>query len=450
MTTLFSLIVIFAVGYLIVKRYNPQTTLFIGGMILMVAGIFFETGMPLPESASSGSVALDIFTFVKQTTSKTVAGLGLIIMAVGGFAHYMDHIGASRALVSIAIKPLGYFKAPYLVMALGYLIGQFLNIFIPSASGLGLLLMVTLYPILVRLGVSKMSATAVIATAACLDLGPASGNANLAARTADMPVTEYFISYQLPVALITMVTIAILHLFVQRWFDSRETENGDTEINAGESEANPPMWYALLPVIPLALLLIFSPMAIESVKIDVVTAMFVSIAVAMLCETFRRKPKAVFSDILVYFDSMGRQFARVVTLVVAGQTFAHGLKTTGLLNTVIDGALAASVSPALMVILMVLIIALAAIIMGSGNAPFFSFAAIVPDIAGKVGIPAIAMLMPMQLASGIARSMSPITGAVVAVAGVAGVSPFELVKRTAIPMVGALIVSTVASLIIGV
>ncbi|MEZ8080573.1 C4-dicarboxylate transporter DcuC [Enterovibrio norvegicus] len=450
MTTLFSLIVIFAVGYLIVKRYNPQTTLFIGGMILMVAGIFFEKGMPLPESASSGSVALDIFTFVKQTTSKTVAGLGLIIMAVGGFAHYMDHIGASRALVSIAIKPLEYFKAPYLVMALGYLIGQFLNIFIPSASGLGLLLMVTLYPILVRLGVSKMSATAVIATAACLDLGPASGNANLAARTADMPVTEYFISYQLPVALITMVTIAILHLFVQRWFDRREVENNDTEISASESECNPPIWYALLPVIPLALLLIFSPMAIESVKIDVVTAMFVSIAVAMLCETFRRKPKSVFSDILVYFDSMGRQFARVVTLVVAGQTFAHGLKTTGLLNTVIDGALAASVSPALMVILMVLIIALAAIIMGSGNAPFFSFAAIVPDIAGKVGIPAVAMLMPMQLASGIARSMSPITGAVVAVAGVAGVSPFELVKRTAIPMVGALIVSTAASLVIGV
>ncbi|MEZ8025640.1 C4-dicarboxylate transporter DcuC [Enterovibrio norvegicus] len=450
MTTLFSLIVIFAVGYLIVKRYNPQTTLFIGGMILMVAGIFFETGMPLPESASSGSVALDIFTFVKQTTSKTVAGLGLIIMAVGGFAHYMDHIGASRALVSIAIKPLEYFKAPYLVMALGYLIGQFLNIFIPSASGLGLLLMVTLYPILVRLGVSKMSATAVIATAACLDLGPASGNANLAARTADMPVTEYFISYQLPVALITMVTIAILHLFVQRWFDRREVENNDTEISASESECNPPIWYALLPVIPLALLLIFSPMAIKSVKIDVVTAMFVSIAVAMLCETFRRKPKSVFSDILVYFDSMGRQFARVVTLVVAGQTFAHGLKTTGLLNTVIDGALAASVSPALMVILMVLIIALAAIIMGSGNAPFFSFAAIVPDIAGKVGIPAVAMLMPMQLASGIARSMSPITGAVVAVAGVAGVSPFELVKRTAIPMVGALIVSTAASLVIGV
>lgn len=73
----------------------------------------------------------------------------------------------------------------------------------------------------------------------------------------------------------------------------------------------------------------------------------------------------------------------------------------------------------------------------------------VPEIAGKVGINSIIMLMPMQLASGIARSMSPITGAIVAVAGVAEVSPFELVKRTAIPMIGALIVSTAVSLIIG-
>ncbi|MBV7296709.1 C4-dicarboxylate transporter DcuC [Enterovibrio paralichthyis] len=449
MTTLISLIVIFAVGYLIVKRYNPQTSLFLGGMVLMAAGILFDTGMPLPESASSGSAALDIFTFVKQTTSKTVAGLGLIIMAVGGFAHYMDHIGASRALVNIAIKPLGYLKAPYLVMALGYIIGQILNIFIPSASGLGLLLMVTLYPVLVRLGVSKMSATAVIATAACLDLGPASGNVNLAARTADMPVTEYFITYQLPVAIATMLTIAILHFFVQRWFDVRETSDENTDINATENGANPPAWYALLPIIPLALILLFSPMMLDTVKIDVVTSMLISIAVAMLCEGFRRSPKEVFADILIYFDSMGRQFARVVTLVIAGQTFAHGLKTIGLLDTVIEGALAANVAPALMVILMVIIITLAAILMGSGNAPFFSFAAMVPEIAGKVGVPAVAMLMPMQLASGIARSMSPITGAIVAVAGVAGVSPFELVKRTAIPMVGALIVSTTVSLIVG-
>ncbi|GHA55103.1 C4-dicarboxylate transporter DcuC [Photobacterium aphoticum] len=455
MVTIFSLVVIFSVGTLIYKKFNPQTTLLLGGLLMMAAAIISNTGNPLPESASSGNAWLDMFTFIKVTTSKTVAGLGLIIMAVGGFAKYMDHIGASRALVNIALKPLGYFKSPYLVMAMGYIIGQLLNIFIPSASGLGLLLMVTLYPILVRLGVSKMSAVAVIATTACLDLGPASGNANLAAKTADLSVTDYFLNYQLPVAIATMITIAVLHFFVQQWFDRRDTDKGPVDIQEEEITVAPPKLYALLPMIPLALIMAFSPMVLEAlnidinVNIDVVTAMFISIAVAMICEGQRHGARNVFKDIFVYFDSMGKQFARVVTLVIAGQVFAHGMKVTGLLDSVIDFAISANISPSLMIIMMVLIITLAAILMGSGNAPFFSFAAMVPDIANKVGINAVAMLMPMQLASGIARSMSPITGAIVAVAGVADVSPFELVKRTAIPMIGALIVSTAASLIVG-
>ncbi|MGL4978942.1 MAG: C4-dicarboxylate transporter DcuC, partial [Plesiomonas sp.] len=55
--------------------------------------------------------------------------------------------------------------------------------------------------------------------------------------------------------------------------------------------------------------------------------------------------------------------------------------------------------------------------------------------------------LPMQLAAGIGRTISPITGVIVAVAGAAGVSPFDLVKRTAIPMLGALVVTTLYSLI---
>nr|WP_086939449.1 C4-dicarboxylate transporter DcuC [Thaumasiovibrio occultus] len=449
MVTIFSIIVIVCVGTLIYKKFNPQTSLLIGGILMMAAATLMGEGTALPESASSGNQWLDIFTFIKNTTSKTVSSLGLVIMAVGGFAKYMDHVGASRALVAIAIKPLGYFKSPYLVMAMGYIMGQILNIFIPSASGLGLLLMVTLYPILVRLGVSKMSGVAVIATAACLDLGPASGNANLAAETSKLAVTDYFLQYQLPVAAVTMLTIAVLHYFVQQWFDKKITADENTEIQVEDNAANPPMWYALLPMIPLALIMTLSPMVFEGIKIDVVTAMFISIAVAMICEGVRFGAKNVFKDIFIYFDSMGKQFARVVTLVIAGQTFAHGMKVTGLLDSVIQFAVNANIAPALMVIMMVIIIAFAAILMGSGNAPFFSFAAMVPEIANKVGINPVAMLMPMQLASGIARSMSPITGAIVAVAGVADVSPFELVKRTAIPMIGALVVSTAASLIIG-
>jgi DcuC family C4-dicarboxylate transporter len=36
--------------------------------------------------------------------------------------------------------------------------------------------------------------------------------------------------------------------------------------------------------------------------------------------------------------------------------------------------------------------------------------------------------------------MSPITAVIVAISGVAGVSPFEVIKRTAIPLIAGLIV----------
>jgi len=100
-----------------------------------------------------------------------------------------------------------------------------------------------------------------------------------------------------------------------------------------------------------------------------------------------------------------------------------------------------------MIVLMTAIISISAVVMGSGNAPFFAFAALAPTVAAKMSIPPVLMLLPMQLAAGIARSVSPITAVIVAVSGIAQVSPVEVVKRTAIPMAGALIVMVIASFI---
>ena len=59
----------------------------------------------LPKGTnSSGAVAIDFFLVIKAISSSTLAKLGLIIMAVGGFARYMGHIGAANALVQIATK----------------------------------------------------------------------------------------------------------------------------------------------------------------------------------------------------------------------------------------------------------------------------------------------------------------------------------------------------------
>ena len=57
----------------------------------------------------------------------------------------------------------------------------------------------------------------------------------------------------------------------------------------------------------------------------------------------------------------------------------------------------------------------------------------------------VLMLLPMHFAASIARAVSPITAVIVVVSGMANLPPVEVVKRTAIPMAGALIVNVAAT-----
>ena len=381
---------------------------------------------------------------MEDTFSTRAAGIGLMIMTVGGFAKYMDYIGASRSLVHLASKPLSMIRSPYLLLAVSYIIGQLLNIVIPSAAGLCVLLMATMYPVLVNLGVSRLSAAAVVATTPCLDLGPASGTAVFAAKTAEMDVADYFVGEQIPIAVVTMAAISISHYFIQRYFDRKEGLEAQVLQTAPDydKEELPPVIYALLPLVPIILVLVFSKLCISSIKMPVVTAMIISIFLAMMMELIRtRQPKEVCKSIQVFFDGMGHLFATVVTLIVAGETFAFGLTKIGAIDLIVQGAQSSGFGAIGVTLVMTVIVSMSAIIMGSGNAPFYSFGPLVPDIAKGLSILPVSMITPMQMAASIARSASPITAAVVAVAGVANVSPVDLVKRTAIPMGIALLVS---------
>lgn len=446
-----ALLTAIVVAWLIIKRMKPQAVLFAGGIFLLAVAILM--GYPvLDAKKSTGLSWFDIFKFIEDVFSNRAAGIGLMIMTVGGFAKYMDYIGASRSLVYIASKPLSMVKSPYVLLGISYIIGQLLNIVIPSAAGLCVLLMATMYPVLVNLGVSRLSAAAVVATTPCLDLGPASGSAVFAAKTAGLDVADYFVAEQIPIAVVTMVTIAVSHYFVQRYFDRKEGLEPQKlqAVSAHESETEnlPPKIYALLPMIPIIFVLVFSKLGISSIKMSVVTAMIISIFIAMILEVIRtRRPMEVCKNIQVFFDGMGHLFATVVTLIVAGETFAYGLTKIGAIDMIIKGAQGSGFGAIGVTLIMTLIVAIAAVIMGSGNAPFYSFCALVPDIAKGLSMMPAVMITPMQMASSIARSASPITAAVVAVAGVADVSPVDLVKRTAIPMGIALVVSFLMAVI---
>ena len=449
MNFVLAILVIIAVGYFIVKKYQAQGVLLIGGAILLLGGILLNDS-PVMAKSATGSLYLDIFSQLSKNFIKTSGSLGLAIMIVSAFAKYMDHIGASTALVKLSIKPLQKLNSPYIVLALSYVIGQILNVFIPSASGRGVLLMVTVYPIVVSLGVSSLAATAVIGTSACLDLGPASGNAVLASKTAEMDAALYFANYQIPVAIATVIVITILHYFVNKKMDSKlEVAESKADLESKEEDKEVPKFYAFLPIIPLLIILMFSPLTGSSIKIGVVEAMFMSITLSMIIEGVRRRAfKSTLAELKIIFTAMGSQFANVITLIVAGEFFALGLTKIGVISALIDSTKSAGLGAQPMILVMTAIIVVSSILMGSGNAPFFAFAALAPAVAASVDLNPIVMLMPMQLSAGIARSVSPITAVIVAVAGISGVSPFEVVKRTAIPMLGGLIAVVVTNMIL--
>ena len=441
------------VGWLIIKKYQPHTVLLLAGLLLLTLTVFIqpETSILFKKAKSTGWTGFDVFNYVKESLSYRAAGLGMIIMAAGGFAKYMDHIGATNTMVSVFIRPLKALRSPYLVLALGYAVGQILNIFIPSAAGLAMLLLVTFYPTLVRLGVNPKAAAAMIGTTAVLDLGPASGAANLAAKTAGLDVATYFASHQIPTAVLTIIVITVLTYFSAKYFDNKEGYEIDDiqkDVNAKEKDLNcPPVIYAILPVLPLTLILIFSKLLISSIKLHVVTAMIIGMFIGMLFEVFRTGDiKTVFKGVMAFFDGMGHMFARIVSLIVCAETFAAGLKTIGAVGFMTTSAENAGFSLTLMTLVMCTIVAAVAILTGSGNAAFFSFGNLAPDMAAKFGASAVSMLLPMQLTAGLARSMSPVAGVIIAVSDAGNCSPFDIVKRTAIPVVGGIFATWATSI----
>jgi len=446
---LLAAIVVVLVARYILKKYPPQPVLLLGGLCMMFLALAFGIGTILPAKQSTGSLWLDTIEFIKLTFSSRAANLGLIIMVVGGFSKYMDIIGASTALVKVAIRPLQKIGQPYLVLGLTSVLGNILAMFISSASGFALLLMVTMYPVLVRLGVSRLSAAAVIATSSAVGWGPAGADNIFAAELAGMDIIPYFFNYQVPIGICTVVAISAGHYFVQRWFDRREQTAEKTVTSVQESnDITVPAFYALLPTLPLFLILLFG-LVIESVKMDITVATFVSLAITMLIEFIRhRNGLKLCTDLKSFWDGMGLQMATVVTLIVAAETFAKGLMSLGAIDTLIHGAQDAGFGGIGMMFVVVAIIIASTLLTGSGNATFFAFAPLAPKAASLSNIDPVLLLLPMNFVSNLARSLSPIAAVVMVVSGAAELSPISLAKRTWLPVTIGIIVNITATLLL--
>ena len=451
-----TLVVIAIVAYCVLKNYYAPIILLLAGLVMLVFASMMGV-MPVADAKSTHFLGFDFAQAFQQLMSGRLPGLGLNIMLIAGFSFYMDKIGASKALVKLCVKPLSAIRSPYVLLAVTYIVGQFMALFINSAVGLGLLLMASVYPLLIALGVSRASAAAVIGSTCCLDLGPSSSNAMRAADLLQTDVVTYFVQSQIPVAICVVATVALGHFFIQRWFDRKDAAKG--VVTAGKAEGKDlekafegagPTFYALLPMLPLVLLIVFSPMVYAGVKLSLQTGIIVSIVIAFLVDLITRRGfKDCCKRTEAVFEGMGKVFTSTVSLICCAELFAMGMNKLGGVSTLISAA--ASMEGAgvwVMLLIMLAIMVVATVVTGSGNAAFFAFSPLLPEAAASVGINAAVLAVPVQLSAGIARTMCPIAGVIIAVSGIAGITPFELVRRTVPVMVLALIVNVLASAVL--
>lgn len=442
------LISVAVICWLIVKKFYPSWSLFVVGIITitvvaLISGEPVETG-----KKATGFIGFDIPGIFGSLLQSRAGGLGMNIMIIGGFGYYMNKIGATSALVHVCTRPMSLINSPYIIMVLGYVVGQCLNVVLGSAVGLAILMMVTVYPLMLSAGVSRQAACASVVMTGGFGISPLGANNMVASKLTGIHVMNIFVDYQLVIAPVALVVVCIVHYFVQRYLDKKDLASGritqddfvSKDLSDADKSEKAPGFYAIFPIVPLVFLFIFSPLVYNGIKLNIINAVMASMVITFVIDcVVRRDLKTSFAYVKTFFEGMGKIFSSTVVLIVCAETFAAGLTRSGGINTLIEAASSLGSGYLIVYTIMFLIVGLCTFVMGSGNAAFFSFAPMIPGICQTVGGNAQWMLTGMQLSSGCIRSMSPIAGCVIAAAGLADISPFEIVRRSALPMLSAFV-----------
>ena len=456
-----SIAILVLTGWAIIKRYQVNMVLFLGGLLLNILAVAGGVSDFLPKNASpTGFIGFDLFELLRAISRTQVAGVGFIILISGGFAAYMQAVGASDRFVTVCAKPLAHLKNPYLILAAVFIFGHCLGLVITSAAGLAMLMVVTVYPLIIRVGCSSLAAAAVIASVLAIGYAPASGVACMAAELVHLDPMQYLVSYQLPMAVPTILAMAVAHVVTQYWFDKKDRLAGKSvgEVadlseleNKRLSLEKTPVIYAVMPIIPIVLLLIFNKMVYKTVTLNVATAMFIAWILSFAIDlVVRRDARKSFDLSFAMFKGMGNILSSTVGLIFVAAFFATGLQNVGIVTMLIDFAKEAGLGVTGSGVFLSAVIGVVTVLTGSGVAAFTSLAHIIPNVAQQLNTDGITIMLMMHTASEMLRAMSPVAGVIIIVAGFAKVNPLTMIRRTIIPcLVGYVVMIVSVTLMFG-
>ena len=422
---------------LIYKNYEARLVLALSGLVMAFIGQVVV--------GTNGGVSAAVDAFVKQLVN---GGLVPTIVTVMGFGYVMTFTKCSDHLVNLLVKPLA--RVPVIVIPGAVIITWLLNIVLPSAAGIAAAVGVLLIPALIALKVRPVMAAAAVfigtwgsVVSPGLMFNPQI--ADIAFKAKEIPAPDAMIVIMqeaLPCAigaLAAAICLTIICIVLKEGVGSTEIvkELPDGEEIQKNFKVNPIK--AIIPIIPLALLVLASKQVgvLPTKAFSVPVCMLIGTAIGLIVALFNKQKIGEASK--KFCRGAGDGFCDVVILIAAAAMFASGMKAIGLTGALVDAMkgsqsvamFAAAAGPFVM-----------AAISGSGNAAALAFNQAITPNAADFGLTIVQLGAVAQIAAGLGRSMSPVAGGVIILAGIAGVNPMEVVKRTAIPAIVALIVVT--------
>ncbi|HCL03554.1 MAG TPA: C4-dicarboxylate ABC transporter, partial [Lachnoclostridium phytofermentans] len=333
-----ALMSVIVVIVMLIKKMDIKITMFAMGVILMYIATFMGNTIGGEGFKSSGLTFLDPLLVIINEFKSSLNSAGFIIMILGGYTAYMSAIGANEVTVHTLTKPIKKIKSVYILVPVVFLIGNLLSLVIPSASNLAIILLATLYPVLREAGMSRLTTAAVIATTATVMPTPLGGdNVAIATELAKYPefagltVSNYVLKYHAIVSIPTLIVMAAVHFFWQKYLDKRNASHmgNEVDIEAAEIEATKEIKggmlfrtvYTILPVFPILLLIaiyLFDTFAGVTVNVSVELAAVFSFIIAIFCEAIRKKSTAeALNKTESFFKGMGSSMPIVALLVAA-------------------------------------------------------------------------------------------------------------------------------------
>ncbi|GAJ66647.1 C4-dicarboxylate transporter [Edwardsiella piscicida] len=357
----------------------------------------------------------------------TTSGLIESICSSMGFAYVMKFTGCDMCLVRLLTRGLS--KLGFLLVPTAVAVTFVICIAIPSAAGVSAAVGATLIPLLIAARVHPaIAGGAVLSGTLGAYLNPGVAHNAFISHISKTPLMD-FVFYHAPTTVICAAICAVcltLVAFASNGLNYRP--EGPVAQDAEVAQADPVRnlrFYlqTLAPFLPVLLLVCSSLGWLGSSKMSVPAAMIIGSLYALLIT--RVSPSALTKS---FFDGMGSSYANILGIIIAAAVFIEGLNAVGLIKVFIQlltdspefARWGGTLGPFLM-----------GLITGTGDATAFAFNEAVTPHAGDFGYEINNLGAGVMLASALGRNMSPLAGAAIVCAGLAGVSPVEIAKRTA-------------------